>query len=267
MAANDRKDDLATVAMEPTGATPPASHGRVVLITGAAQRLGAATARLLHDRGWRIALHCRASRAAADALAGELNALRADSCRVLFADLSRDDDIARLAREAVAAWGRVDALVNNASSFYPTPVGEATPAQWDDLFASNARAPYFLAQALLPALRDSRGAIVNLLDIHAERPLRHHTLYCMAKAANRMLVESLAKELAPDVRVNGVAPGAILWPPQGEPDAAAQARVLAGIPMGRLGRPEDIAGSIAFLLEEAPYITGQVIAVDGGRSL
>lgn len=244
-----------------------AGRGRVVLITGAARRLGAAATRLLHGRGWRIALHCRDSRAAADALAEELNALRADSCRVLQADLARDDDLARLAREAVTAWGRLDALVNNASSFYPTPVSEATPAQWDDLFASNARAPFFLAQALLPALRDSRGAIVNLLDIHAERPLRNHSLYCMAKAANRMLVESLATELAPAVRVNGIAPGAILWPPQGGPDAAAQARVLAGIPMGRLGTPEDIAGTIAFLLEDAPYITGQVIAVDGGRSL
>ena len=240
---------------------------RVVLVTGAAQRLGAATTRLLHGRGWRVLVHCRQSRALADALAAELNAIRADSCRVLFADLARDDDLARLAGEAVAAWGRLDALVNNASSFYPTPVGGATPAQWDDLFASNARAPYFLTQALLPALRAARGSVVNLLDIHAERPLKNHTLYCMAKAANRMLVESLAKELAPEVRVNGIAPGAILWPPQGAPDAAAQARVLAGIPMARLGTPEDIARSIAFLLEDAPYITGQVLAVDGGRSL
>lgn len=250
------------------GVLPAApKDGRVVLITGAAQRLGAATVRLLHGRGWRIALHCRDSRAVADSLARDLNALRPDSCRVLQADLARDDDIARLARETVAAWGRLDALVNNASSFYPTPVGGATPAQWDDLFASNARAPFFLAQALLPALRDSRGAIVNLLDIHAERPLRQHTLYCMAKAAHHMLTLSLAKELAPTVRVNGIAPGAILWPSQGEPDAEAQARILAGIPLERLGSPEDIAGAIAFLLEDAPYITGQVIAVDGGRSL
>lgn len=240
---------------------------RVVLITGAAQRLGAATARLLQGRGWRIALHCRHSRTEADALAAELNAARADSCRVFVADLALDSDITRLAANALAAWGRVDALVNNASSFYPTPVAAATPAQWDDLFASNARAPFFLAQALLPALRDSRGAIINLLDIHASRPLQGHTLYCMAKAAHSMLTLSLAKELAPEIRVNGVAPGAILWPSTGAPDPAAQERLLAGIPLERLGTPADIAATIAFLLEDAPYITGQIIAVDGGRSL
>ncbi len=240
---------------------------RVVLITGAAQRLGAATARLLQARGWRIALHCRHSRADADALAAELNAGRPDSCRVFVADLALDSDIARLAADTLAAWGRVDALVNNASSFYTTQVEAATPAQWDDLFASNARAPFFLAQALLPALRDSRGAIINLLDIHASRPLDGHTLYCMAKAAHSMLTLSLAKELAPEVRVNGVAPGAILWPSTGAPDPAAQARLLAGIPLERLGTPADIAGTIAFLLEDAPYITGQIIAVDGGRGL
>lgn len=266
MASPDERRDTGAASPAAAG-IPGGGEARVVLLTGAAQRLGAAAARLLHGRGWRVLLHCRDSRAAADALAAGLNAARADSCRVLFADLSRYDDIARLARESVAAWGRVDALVNNASSFYPTPVEEATPAQWDDLFASNARAPFFLVQALLPALRARGGAVVNLLDIHAERALKQHTLYCMAKAANRMLVESLAKELAPDVRVNGVAPGAILWPPGGAPDAAAQARVLAGIPLGRLGTPEDIARTIAFLLEDAPYITGQVIAVDGGRGL
>lgn len=244
-----------------------AETSRVVLITGAALRLGAATARELHARGWRVLAHYRDSAGAADALAAELNARRADSCRPLCADLARDEDIARLAAAASAAWGRVDALVNNASSFYPTPVETATPAQWDELFASNARAPFFLAQALLPALRATRGSIVGLLDIHAERPLRGHTLYCMAKAAHAMLVESLAKELAPDIRVNGIAPGAILWPSTGEPDPAAQRRILDGIPLARLGSPQDIARSIAFLLEDAPYITGQVIAVDGGRRL
>lgn len=247
-------------------ATLPA-EGRVVLVTGAAHRLGAATARLLHARGWRVLLHYRESAGAADALATQLNGARHDSCRSIAADLARDDDIARLATAATTAWGRVDALVNNASSFYPTRVGEATPAQWDDLFASNARAPFFLAQALLPALRATRGAIVNLLDIHASRPLAGHTLYCMAKAAHLMMTQSLAKELAPEVRVNGVAPGAILWPAGGAPDPGAQARLLAGIPLQRLGEPDDIARTIAFLLEEAPYITGQVIAVDGGRGL
>lgn len=245
----------------------PTEPQRVVLITGAAQRLGAATARELHARGWRILVHYRDSVAAADALVADLNARRGDSCRALAADLARDDDIARLAAGAVTAWGRVDALVNNASSFYPTPVGNATPAQWDDLFASNARAPFFLAQALLPSLRASRGSIIGLLDIHAERALRGHTLYCMAKAAHAMLIESLARELAPDVRVNGIAPGAILWPSSGAPGPAAQQRLLDSIPLARLGTPQDIARTIAFLLEDAPYLTGQVIAVDGGRRL
>lgn len=240
---------------------------KVVLITGAAHRLGAATARLLHARGWRVLLHCRRSRDQAEALATALNTQRAGTCRVLQADLSRDEDVARLAQEAQAAWGRLDALVNNASSFYPTPVGQTTTAQWDDLFASNARAPFFLAQALAPALRDARGAIVNLIDIHAGRPLRQHTVYCMAKAAHAMLTRSLALELAPAVRVNGVAPGAILWPSSGEPDAGVQQEILSGIPLQRLGNADDIARTIAFLLEDAPYITGQIIAVDGGRSL
>lgn len=245
----------------------PRSEGRVALITGAAQRLGAATARHLHENGWRVLLHCRLSRERAAELAVEFNAVRRDSCRVLQADLARSEEMQRLAEEAEAAWGRMDALVNNASSFYPTPIGETTGEQWEDLFASNARAPFFLAQALAPALRRQQGAIVNLIDIHAERPLRHHTVYCMAKAAHSMLTRSLAKELAPEVRVNGVAPGAILWPSSGQPDAGVQQEVLAGIPLQRLGEPADIARTIAFLLEDAPYITGQIIAVDGGRSL
>lgn len=243
------------------------TEDKVVLLTGAARRLGAATATELHRRDWRILLHCRHARDEADALAATLNTQRPDSCRVLVADLARDEEIARLASEATATWGQVDALINNASSFYPTPVDTATAAQWDDLFASNARAPFFLAQALLPTLRRQRGAIVNLVDIHANRPLKDHTLYCMAKAANRMLVESLARELAPEIRVNGVAPGAILWPSSGAPDPEAQAKSLASIPLGHLGSPQDIARTIAFLLCDAPYITGQVIAVDGGRSL
>ncbi|HET8730972.1 MAG TPA: pteridine reductase [Moraxellaceae bacterium] len=246
---------------------PKVTDDKVVLLTGAARRLGAATATELHQRGWRILLHCRHARDEADALAAALNAQRAESCRVLVADLARDDEITRLAAEASAVWGQVDALINNASSFYPTPVGTATPAQWDDLFSSNARAPFFLAQALRPTLRQQRGAIVNMVDIHASRPLKDHTLYCMAKAANHMLVESLARELAPEIRVNGVAPGAILWPSSGMPDAEAQARSLASIPLGRMGSPLDIARTIAFLLCDAPYITGQIIAVDGGRSL
>lgn len=241
--------------------------GKTVLVTGAAKRVGSAIARELHAAGARLMLHYRTAAADAEALTAELNAARPDSAFCVQADLLDMAQLPRLVAETLARFGRLDALVNNASSFYPTPVATATPAQWDDLFASNARAPFFLAQALLPALRDSRGAIINLLDIHASRPLQDHTLYCMAKAAHSMLTLSLAKELAPEVRVNGVAPGAILWPSAGAPDPAAQARLLAGIPLERLGTPADIAGTIAFLLEDAPYITGQIIAVDGGRSL
>lgn len=238
----------------------------VALVTGAALRLGAATARALHARGWRLLVHCRQSREKADELAAELNVKRPQSCVVLQADLAQDSEVARLATEAKAVWSRVDALINNASSFYPTPVGSATAENWDELFSSNARAPFFLSQALAPELARQRGAIINMLDIHAERPLREHTLYSMAKAANAMMTKSLARELAPDVRVNGIAPGAILWPSTGS-NTAMQEKVLAGIPLQRLGDPADIARTILFLLEEAPYITGQIIAVDGGRSL
>lgn len=242
------------------------TDSKVVLITGAAQRLGAQTARTLHGRGWRVLVHCRQSHERADELAAEFNTRRADSCAVLQADLARDEDVIALAEAAQAQWKRVDALVNNASSFYPTPIGQATTENWNDLFSSNARAPFFLAQALAPELARRQGAIVNMLDIHAERPLREHTLYCMAKAAAVMMTQSLARELAPAVRVNGIAPGAILWPSSGG-NVAMQEKILAGIPLQRLGEPADIANTIAFLLEDAPYITGQIIAVDGGRSL
>lgn len=242
------------------------ADSRVVLVTGAAQRLGAATARALHASGWRVLVHCRQSREKAEELAAELNIKRRDSCAVLQADLASDAEVEQLARDAQAVWSRVDALVNNASAFYPTPIGSASPDNWDDLFSSNARAPFFLAQALAPELRRRHGAIINMLDIHAERPLREHTLYSMAKAANASMTRSLARELAPEVRVNGIAPGAILWPSQGS-NPAMQEKILAGIPLQRLGEPADIARTILFLLDDAPYITGQIIAVDGGRSL
>jgi pteridine reductase len=241
------------------------SADKVILVTGSAQRLGAATVREFHRRGWRVLIHCRRSQEAADALATELNAQRPDSARVLSAALNQFPAIQRLAAEAVSSWGRLDALVNNASSFFPTPVDTATPEQWHDLFSSNAEAPFFLAQALLPALRESRGSIINMADIHASRPLAGHTLYCMAKAALLMMTKSLARELAPDIRVNAIAPGAILWPEHA--DTAMQEKILANIPLGHCGTPEDIARAIAFLVIDSPYITGQILAVDGGRSL
>lgn len=241
----------------------------VVLITGAGKRVGAATARRLHARGWSLLLHCRSSLIATEALAAECNALRPDSARVLVADLDQAADVQRLAQEAMAAWGQLDALVNNASSFFPTPMGTASDDDWDTLFASNARAPFFLTQALMPALSArGRGAVVNLIDIHADYPLAGHTIYCMAKAALAAMTRSLAKELAPAVRVNGVSPGAILWPEgSGEMDAATQAEVLASVPLGRIGGVDAVAAAVEFLIAGTDYVTGQILAVDGGRSV
>lgn len=241
------------------------TDARVMLVTGSARRLGAACVRELHQRGWRALIHCHHSLHEAQALAAELNQQRAGSVAVLQADLADIAGLPALANAALQQWGRIDALVNNASSFYPTALATATPAQWQELFASNAQAPYFLIQALLPALQASHGCVVNMADIHGSRPLAGHSIYSMAKAALLMLTQALARELAPTVRVNAVAPGAILWPE--DADANKQAQILAGIPLQRPGTPEDIARTVAFLLEEAPYITGQVIAVDGGRSL
>lgn len=241
----------------------------VALITGGGRRVGATTARRLHARGWRVLLHCHRSRQGAAALAAELNGQRPDSARVLHADLGDANAVLSLASEALSSWNRVDALVNNASAFYPTAIGDTTQAQWDDLFASNARAPFFLSQALTPALSArGDGCIVNLIDIHADYPLAGHTVYCMAKAALAAMTKSLAKELAPAVRVNGVAPGAILWPEgSGEMDAATQAEILASIPLARIGGLDAVAEVIEFLVTGGRYLSGQIIAVDGGRSV
>lgn len=243
------------------------THPRpVALVTGAARRVGAAIARRLHAAGYDIALHHRASAAEAGALADELNAARPDSVLQLQGELAEDAVPPRLVKECLARFGRLDALVNNASAFYPTPVGEATPAQFDELFAANARAPFFLAQAAAPALRAAGGAIVNLADIYGERPLPAHTLYCMAKAALLMLTRSLARELGPDVRVNAVAPGAVLWPDAGKAEKE-KAAMLAATALGRAGDPADVAEAVRWLLQDARYTTGEVIRVDGGRSL
>ncbi len=240
----------------------------VALLTGAARRIGATTARTLHEAGYRVVIHYRGSREDAEALRDELNARRPDSALALQADLSQLEDIEQLAQDALKQWGRIDALVNNASSFYPTPVGEASEEQWNDLMNSNLKAPFFLAQALAESLRENRGAIITIADIHAERPLKNHPIYCAAKAGNVMLTKSLARELAPEVRVNGIAPGAILWPEQeAELDDKSKAKVLDRVPLKRPGDPQDIADTILFLLTKAPYITGQIIAVDGGRSV
>lgn len=245
---------------EPTIARP------VALVTGSARRLGAAIARALHRAGYDLALHWRSARYDIDALVAELEALRPHSTLALQADLADDAQPALLVAAAVARFGRLDALVNNASGFEPTPIGSTVPQQWDALFASNARAPFFLAQAAAPHLRASRGAIVNMADIYGERPLRGHTVYCMAKAALLMATRSLALELAPEVRVNAVAPGAILWA-EGTGDADHRVGILARTPLARTGTEAEIADAVLWLLGSAGYTTGQVIRVDGGRLL
>ena len=238
----------------------------VALITGSARRIGAAIARRLHGEGFDLALHYRGSAMEMQELAGELEAVRAGSVLTLQADLSEFDRLPELLANTVGRFGRLDALVNNASTFQPTPLGTATPAQWDALFASNARAPFFLSQAAAPHLKASKGAIVNLVDIYAERPLRDHPIYCMAKAALVMATRSLALELAPDVRVNAIAPGAILWAENEAGDAKQQA-MLSRTPLARTGTPAEIAEAVRWLLRDATYTTGQVIRLDGGRTL
>lgn len=238
---------------------------RVVLVTGGARRLGAAIARHLHARGLSLVLHYRNSREDALRLQAELEAARPDTVALISADILAEDAPARLVAEALAQFGRLDMLVNNASSFYETPVAQATPADWEDLLGTNLRAPFFLSQQAAPFLAAARGAIVNIVDIHAQRPLKGYPIYSIAKAGLAMLTQSLARELAPEVRVNGVAPGAILWAETGV-DAQEQQEVLTRIPQQRTGSPEDIAATVAFLLLDAPYVTGQILAVDGGRS-
>jgi len=245
---------------------PPRHDRPVALITGAGRRVGAVTARTLHAAGYDLALHYRHSAADARALADELERRRGGSTLLLQAELADLPALPALIEQLLAHYGRLDALVNNASAFFPTPLGTATPPQWDALFASNAQAPFFLSQAAIPALREARGGIVNLVDIYAERPLAQHTVYCMAKAALAAMTRSLALELAPEVRVNGVAPGAVLWPSDGKPYADQQA-MLARTPLQRAGTPDDVAGAVLWLLRDAPYVTGQIIRVDGGRSL
>lgn len=245
---------------------PSQLQGQVALITGAAQRIGAEIARQLHAEGVDLLLHYRRSGSAAQSLAANLNGIRNDSVRLVRADLGELATLPGLI-EAASAWrGRLDLLVNNASSFYPTPFGEVQTEQWEDLMAANLKGPFFLTQAAAPLLRASHGQVVNLVDIHAERPLAAHSVYSIAKAGNAMMVRTLARELGPEVRVNGIAPGAILWPEQGLAEEAKQT-ILARTALQRPGTPADIARTLIFLVRDAPYITGQIIAVDGGRTL
>ncbi|MBK8675108.1 MAG: pteridine reductase [Cellvibrionales bacterium] len=240
----------------------------VALITGAAQRIGAVIAELLHSAGYNIVIHYRHSAEKAHALTSTLNQQRTASAVCFAADLQDTPTLQHLAQQAEARWGRLDALINNASAFHPTPIGKTTEQDWDALIDSNMKAPFFLAQSLAPTLKKHAGCIINIADIYAEKPLSSHTVYCMAKAGNVMLTQSLAVELAPQVRVNGIAPGAILWPEtHSDSHKATQEKILASIPLQRTGNADDIARTVLFLLRDAPYITGQILRVDGGRSL
>jgi pteridine reductase len=240
--------------------------GKVALVTGAAHRVGAKIARNLHAEGMDLILHYNRSEAAAKALQAELEAIRPSSVLLQQADLHKCIGFTGLIERVRAFRGRLDVLVNNASSFYPTPVGDASEAQWEDLIGSNLKGPFFLTKEAASTLSTSRGCVVNLVDIHAERPLKDHPIYSIAKAGNAMMVKSLARELGPAVRVNGIAPGAILWPEQGLSDDAKD-EILARTALKRAGTPEDIARALLFLVRDANYITGQIIAVDGGRTL
>ena len=240
--------------------------GRWALITGAGKRIGACIARTLHGAGANIAIHFRGSKGPAVQVANELNDRRAGSAITVGADLLDIAGLPNLVDEVIAQTSRLDILINNASSFYPTPVGEITEDQWDDLIGTNLKAPLFLSQACVPHLRTNGGTIINIVDIHASRPLRHHTVYGPAKAGLGMLTRTLARDLAPDIRVNGVSPGAILWPEDGMTDTVKDS-IIRQVPLARPGEPEDIAGCILYLVRDAVYVTGQIIAVDGGRSV
>jgi len=247
-------------------------ESKVVLITGAARRIGACIAETFHSQGFRVVIHYNHSREEATALESRLNAIRPDSAESLRADLTSRVDVDRLGQEAFSAFGRLDVLVNNASSFYPTRFGECTSTQWDDLVDSNLRAAFFLSQSLGDELIKREGAIVNIVDAYADAPLARYPIYSIAKAGLKSMTKSLALELAPKVRVNGVSPGAILWPPTltDDNDPAVlekRAAILKTIPLGELGDAQRIADLALFLATDAAYVNGQVIKVDGGRSI
>ncbi len=242
-------------------------QGKVVLITGGAKRVGAAICRRLHAAGANLMLHYRASAGEARLLQAELNRARADSVALIQADLLDLNKVPSIVEQTVQRFGRLDALVNNASSFYATPVGEITAANWDDLIGTNLRAPLFLAQSAAPALKKAQGAIVNITDIHAERPLKSFVVYSIAKSGLVALTRSLARELAPEVRVNAVSPGPILWPDDASFDELSRQRIISHTLLKREGTPDDIAKAVYFLLADATYVTGETINVDGGRHI
>ena len=239
-----------------------------MLITGGARRVGAAIARRLHGAGANLVVHYRSSATEARALKAELIAGRADSVVLVQGDLLKPANLAGLIKDAVKAYGRLDALINNASSFYSTPMSDITEKAWDDLIGTNLKAPLFLSQAAARELRKNHGAIVNIIDIHAEFPMKNYVVYNTAKGGLLALTRSLARELGPEVRVNGVAPGTIIWPDDDAwKDEVSRQRIMNQTALKRIGEPDDIAKTVEFLLTASPYVTGQVIAVDGGRSV
>ena len=248
------------------------SESRVVLVTGSAQRIGACIAGNFHAQGFNVIIHAFRSAAAAQNLADKLNSTRLDSAKVLSANLNDKAEVKTLATQALQCFGRLDVLINNASSFYPTPISESTQSQWDELFDTNVRAAFFLSQALANELKKNRGSIVNIVDTYADKPLLNHSIYNMAKAALKTMTKSLAKDIGPEVRVNGVSPGAILWSGAlaNEDDPGVEQgrqKLIDSIPLKQLGKSDDIAHMVYFLATAASYITGQVVKVDGGRSL
>lgn len=245
----------------------PPLHGQVALVTGGAKRVGAAIVRALHGAGAQVVVHFHASQSEADRLVGELEGRRPGSAAAIRLDLQDTARLPELVQGVEQRFGRLDILINNASTFYPTPVGEITSAQWDDLLGSNLKAPLFLSQAAAPALRLARGLIINIVDIHGLRPLRRYPVYSVAKAGLIMLTHSLARELGPQVRVNGIAPGPVMWPADGIADTALQEKIVSRTALKRTGSAEDIARTALFFATAAPFVTGQVLAVDGGRSI
>jgi pteridine reductase len=240
--------------------------GKTALVTGAARRVGAAITCALHAAGANVLLHYRSSGEEAMRLAAALNESRPGSAAVAQCDLLDIEKLPSLVAQATHVFGGLDILINNASSFYPTPVGDISELDWDDLIGTNLKAPLFLSQAAAPLLHASTGLIVNLADIHGSRPLRRYAVYSVAKAGLIMLTRALARELGPHVRVNAVAPGPVLWPEDGL-DRELQAQIVAGTALKRPGSPEDVARTVVFFATAAPYVTGQVLAVDGGRSI
>ena len=245
---------------------PDSLEGRWALVTGAARRIGAVISAALHEAGANVAVHYLNSGEDAEQLASQLNQVRSDSALTVQGDLKNTADLKQMIDQLTKRTGGLDILVNNASSFYPTPLESITEEHWDDLLGINLKAPLFLSKISLPYLKKNNGVIINIVDVHAQRPLKNHSVYGSAKAGLAMLTRSLAKDLGPDVRVNGVSPGAILWPESGISERVKK-NILGQVPLGRPGAPADIAAAVVFLVRDAPYVTGEIIAVDGGRSV